>query len=223
MKIHVISDVHNEFHRTSNAWHIPTVKADAIIVAGDIDTRIGNLYNYFKRLKETYKYVIYIAGNHEYYAHADLKEYIPRVEDLDGVYFLQNEGLLLDGVKFYGGTMWTSVPIRELNDEYLIKNIDHSLVLNKEFVDNFEDCHVCISHHVPSLKLVDMKYRYGAAEHYNKYYFADNVEHLFDRMDYWIFGHSHISCNRKIGETIFISNPLGYKHEINHNFNKELR
>ena len=132
MKIAVTSDVHLEFgdldlHNDENA--------DLLILGGDIlvaedvknfsyvDEQImaatpsmlarGERYrNFLKRCSERFPQVILIMGNHEHY-HGDYAETanIIRtvVSEFSNIHFLDKEWRIINGILFYGGTLWTDM------------------------------------------------------------------------------------------------------------------
>ena len=132
MKIAITSDVHLEFgdldlHNDENA--------DVLILGGDIfvaddcknfglvDEQImaatpsmlarGERYrNFLKRCSERFKFVILIMGNHEHY-HGDYAQTANIIHTLVGefsnIHFLDKEWRIINGVLFFGGTLWTDM------------------------------------------------------------------------------------------------------------------
>jgi Icc-related predicted phosphoesterase len=113
MEIREISDVHNEFQVLS----LPVSQADSertLILAGDIDAaqNAERNVNWINEYASFFKHVIYIFGNHEFY-HGDHDQVIDfyknRATWKNNVHVLNHEALELDGVVFWGGTLWTSL------------------------------------------------------------------------------------------------------------------
>ena len=132
MKIAVTSDVHLEFgdldlHNDENA--------DLLILGGDIfvaediknfstiDDQImaatpsmlarGERYREFlKRCSERFPQVILIMGNHEHY-HGDYAQTANVIRTLVGefgnIHFLDKEWRIINGILFFGGTLWTDM------------------------------------------------------------------------------------------------------------------
>jgi len=141
MKINLISDIH------LNCEDLVLPGGDLLIVAGDA-FEIGHfrlaentgrnvfLVDRYKRFINEefakYKRVIYICGNHEHYHgyydtnHEKLQSLLP-----NNVHYLENQSVEIDGVHFWGATMWTDCHGRNpltmetvqngLNDFRLIK------------------------------------------------------------------------------------------------------
>lgn len=133
MKIAVCSDLHLEFgdldlHNEEGA--------DLLILGGDIfvadDLRgfseddSGNIiaksltvtaraeryYNFVVRCAERFPQVILIMGNHEHY-HGDYAKTAGIIQgtfgDLHNLHFLDKAWRIINGVLFYGGTLWTDM------------------------------------------------------------------------------------------------------------------
>lgn len=128
MKIAVCSDIHLEFgdldlHNNENA--------DVLILGGDIfvadDLRSSGAvipanervleraqrYNDFiVRCSQRFKQVILIMGNHEHY-HGDFAASYGIIKgsfgDLHNVHVLDKEWRIINGVLFFGGTLWTDM------------------------------------------------------------------------------------------------------------------
>jgi predicted phosphodiesterase len=106
MKVHILSDLHNEF-----APHHPdpvaVAAADVIVLAGDIDQGTKGLT--WAREAFPNHEIVYVAGNHEFYHHhwnqllVDMRS---KAETL-GIHFLENQAATIGGVRFLGTTLWT--------------------------------------------------------------------------------------------------------------------
>jgi len=132
MKIAVCSDLHLEF---GDLDFNNDENADVLILGGDIfvaedvknfsyvDEQImaatpsmlargERYYNFLKRCSERFKFVILIMGNHEHY-HGDYAETASVIHTLIGgfsnVHFLDKEWRIINGVLFFGGTLWTDM------------------------------------------------------------------------------------------------------------------
>lgn len=133
MKIAICSDLHLEF---GDLDLVNDNDADVLILGGDIfvadDLRgfsaddSGNLVakslsvtakaerynNFVVRCSERFQHVILIMGNHEHY-HGDYAQTAKIIRgtwgDLHNVHFLDNEWRIINGVLFYGGTLWTDM------------------------------------------------------------------------------------------------------------------
>ena len=128
MKIAVCSDLHLEF---GDLDLTNDNDADVLILGGDIfvaddltangtvvpvtasvQARAERYNNFVVRCSERFPQVILIMGNHEHY-HGDYADTANIIRgtfgDLHNVHFLDKEWRIIDGVLFYGGTLWTDM------------------------------------------------------------------------------------------------------------------
>ncbi len=143
MKLHILSDLHNEFLRNSknlfqHRWDgsIPDTDADIIVLAGDIDTGIQVAEWAIDESERLGKHIIYVLGNHEFYHHeyGALREKIKLLCEDKNVHCLDPGSYVLDDVRFVGATLWTdyeadvSTP-RDLAMLYVNKALsDHQVI-----------------------------------------------------------------------------------------------
>ena len=119
MKINLVSDLH------INVQDITLPGGDVLIVAGDTleiahirlaehtgrNVFLADRYRRFITEEfAKYRHVIYICGNHEYY-HGFFDTEPERLQAIlpDNVHYLENQSVEIDGVHFWGGTMWTNM------------------------------------------------------------------------------------------------------------------
>jgi Icc-related predicted phosphoesterase len=128
MKVAYCSDLHLEFGDRS--FTLPD--ADVLIIAGDIclgddlyDTHIADQSEYtkqfFRDVSEKYADVLYIPGNHEYYAgiyddgHSNMDQIDSNMGDffykngLHNITYGQTINKVIGDVKFVGATLWTDI------------------------------------------------------------------------------------------------------------------
>lgn len=137
MKIAVCSDLHLEFgdlHLSNDEGADVLVLSGDILVAKDLesldpilaDSRRGEkakmYFEFIRRCCEEFKMVLYVAGNHEHY-HGDyaetfklLRKYLP----FNNLMILDKESVRIDGVIFFGGTLWTDMNKEDPNTMYSI-------------------------------------------------------------------------------------------------------
>lgn len=262
MKIAITSDVHLEFgdldlHNEENA--------DVLILGGDIlianelkgfikdengfivaasqsvRGRAERYVNFVTRCAERFKHVILIMGNHEHY-HGDFAESANLIRgtfgDLHNVHFLDKEWRIINGVLFYGGTLWTDMNGEDpdtmhrirfmMNDFNCVKNItgDGKTVFMPE--DAVEDhfafrrglddvlalhpnmTTVVVGHHAPSK--VSTHPRYKNETLMNGAYSTNLDNYILDRrqIKLWTHGHTHEDFDYMIGTTRVVCNPRGY-------------
>jgi hypothetical protein len=108
MKLHVLSDLHLEFDARHPPWAPPATGADVVILAGDIHNGTGGIDWAEQAFAGTP--VIYVPGNHEFYGmrHGPaLTRLKARAVQSPNVRVLDEDELLIDGVRFLGATLWT--------------------------------------------------------------------------------------------------------------------
>ena len=108
MKIQLLSDLHLEHSHRHPPLDLPATEAHVVVLAGDID----NGTQAIDWAEKTFpgKTVLYVPGNHEYYD-AELQTAAralrARARLSRNVQLLDNDELILDGVRFLGSTLWT--------------------------------------------------------------------------------------------------------------------
>lgn len=101
MKLNILSDL----HLSQGALELPENDADLVILAGDI-ARPAQAFAWAAGFA---KPVLYVPGNHEFYkssipgALAELK----RLCVGSNISILDNDAVVIDGVRFLGTTLWT--------------------------------------------------------------------------------------------------------------------
>lgn len=259
MRIQIVSDLHLE-----HCHDIPDIKnndADVLVLAGDIvgvpdlmptHPAVGRMIQFFTLASQRFKHVIYVAGNHEHYAskfnetHDIIREFLTPCRNVS---FLENEHIEIEGVAFFGATLWTDLnsgdPVTSkfvqegLNDYNLIVDrhgkkitpIDtfathlRSRVALKEFLKTVKKC-VVITHHAPSFHSIHPRYRDEPWMNYGFYSEFEPYIKSNPQIALWIHGHVHDSFDYKIGETRVVCNPRGYPRPVfglfeNYNFDEK--
>ena len=211
----VASDLHIEYNEESDSpdpLKYITPSADTLILGGDI----GSLYRhqqlsfFLKELGNHFGVIIYVPGNHEWYAPANgdpiplriLEERMESIENsIENLYILNGSSVRFGNVCITGATLWTNpdcgvppfiVRIPELRtSEYrrrhfqdlrYIKNmIEHCRCKNYKLV--------VVTHHPPSFAVMqanDKRKKFRSL-------YATDLEHLLkkDNVNTWISGHVH--------------------------------
>jgi len=244
MKVKLISDLHLEFSQFSITYD----NEDILIIAGDISPYINMSLNFVKNYLNKYPntIVLYILGNHDYYGRS-IQETNTFWESivLDNFYYIQNQSIVIDGIRFFGSTLWTdmdnfnsntvNIAKKIINDYHLIKGPTiksnflplHSYKIHNESkmelikcLDESKEPVVVITHHLPSYKSIADKYKHLPANGS----FASNLDDLVERAYMFFHGHTHTSFDYHIGNTRVICNPRGYcdRSPENKNFDPHL-
>lgn len=234
MKIITYSDLHFEFGAD---FTLPDYNADVMILAGDICV-LRNIDPLDKLLAQWNKPALYIMGNHEYYTHKPISEGNAKLRAwlnsmYPNVHLLLDESIVIEGVNFFGGTMWTNfmdgdrkaitAAENSMNDFRFIRNDDgtdytavDSIALHNAFVEKliswFETPlvgeRVVITHHAPVIN-PKAKYRKSPlAPAFNSLNMVPVIEKYQPAL--WVYGHTHECDCQTIGRTKIISNQRGY-------------
>lgn len=237
MKIHVLSDLHNEFSK----YHIQVKDADVIVLAGDISVGTRGVDYAKELLKETSSKVIYIMGNHEAYRcnldtlRRQIRELCAPIEgEEQRLFFMDGDQAIIDGVRFWGCTLWTDFKLfgeskrfeclaeaRWLNDFRCIKVGNGDTFRPRDSADLFEQYVDWLTKKLDQPfvgKNVVVTHHLPSFESVVTRYkddllsacFASNLDHLFGKIDLWIHGHTHDSLDYVKAGTRVICNPRGY-------------
>ncbi len=235
MKIITYSDLHLEFG--TNFQPPADSNADLMILAGDIIT-FRDFEPLGRFLDGWNKPVLYVTGNHEYYTqqpmdagdcafHDWLKEYYPNVT------VLQDEAIEIDGVHFFGGTMWTDfagadrramITAHQQMNDYRLIILPNGQQLTPADTITFHQIFVCnlmawleqglsgprivITHNAP---VVNPNTQFGNSPLTPAFNALDMKEIIEKHQpDLWVYGHTHECDDQTIGKTRIISNQLGY-------------
>jgi predicted phosphodiesterase len=233
MKLHILSDLHLEF----SSFTPPATDADVVVLAGDIWKGSAGI----DWARETFpdKWILYIAGNHEFYGR-------PRLETLAklriaarecGVHFLDDAAVVIDGVRFLGATLWTDFRLfgdeakpmamaegqRGLNDFRVIYDgrsgtfspsdsirlHEKSLAWLKAQLEEPFDGKTVVVTH-------HLPSQRSVAERFKgsvlSACFASNLDYLMGNppVNLWIHGHTHDSFDYEVLGTRVLCNPRGY-------------
>jgi Icc-related predicted phosphoesterase len=233
MKLHLLSDLHFEFDRD---WLAPSVEADVLVLAGDIEPGTAGL----ARFAEHAGPIIYVPGNHEYYGgqldavNVELRD----AANSSGIHLLDNDELVLDGVRFLGSTLWTDFRLdgeevvaqafaaarKYVTDFRCIRlsarewlTPEDTVLLHEQAVrwlqaklaEPFSGSTVVITHHAPHPKSVHARWKASPVNPA----FASDLTRLMGRAPVWIHGHMHDSFDYTVQGTRIICNPKGYRTE----------
>jgi predicted phosphodiesterase len=237
VRLHVVSDLHVEFA----AFEPPPVDADVLVLAGDVG--LGTAGVRLARSWAAGRPVLFVAGNHEFYRHAlpALTGELRAAAAGSAVHVLENDELVLDGVRFLGCTLWSdflaagpaemersmAVCTRLLNDYAVITHSEEERPLRpadtcalhaesrrwleERLADGHDGPTVVVTHHAPLVRHPPTNPLHRALAGA----FASDLTALMgsDRVDLWIYGHLHRAADLEVAGTRLVSNPRGYPHE----------
>lgn len=242
MKIRLVSDLHLEFPQAEIDLQ-NNDGTDVLILGGDITTAAyfdgqpKKLMEFFQSCADRFPHVLYIMGNHEAYGR-DLLEterfLRSNVEVFPNFHFLEGEAVVIDGVPFFGATLWTdlnggdqyvrkavgrgmndyrriTLNRKKLTPEDTIRIHANTLANIKRFLARWKNQKVVIcTHHSPCLDSIHPRFK---GDPLNFGYSSNLAPMIRDHPNIalWSHGHTHDSFDYNVGETRIVCNPAGYQ------------
>lgn len=221
------------------------------ILAGDIWTdrkfllrKYEDGQSWMAKLAQRFKYVVFVLGNHDCwgtnltYEHDKIKQEL-EAQGLTNCFILEKTSLVLDQVKFVGGTLWTDYNRCDpmilgaargtmVKDHHYIKvGPGYSYVQpmhfyeihmnTKKFIfnnvkrDDPDQKIVVVSHMAPTPKSIDRRFINSWRD--NFYYYSDLEKRILadgQEIDLWFHGHTHAFADYNVGNVRVVCNPRGY-------------
>lgn len=245
MKIQYMSDLHLEFQ--DNGRYLKNnglpVTGDVLVLAGDIfylRDRIAPMTKFWKWASNNYRQVLIVPGNHEYYNYCDVMEYGLQWSWMfkKNVGYYQNQVICIDDTDFVLTTLWSQI---NPSDEYFVwkgMNDFRQIRFNGKLlqVEEFNHMHkVCIdfirksveestakhivvvTHHLPTFQIIAPAQKNSILNSAFASEYGDMINN--NRINAWIYGHSHTNIDVEIGNTKVLSNQMGYVFENEHLMN----
>ena len=230
MRIHVLSDLHIEIA----AYQPHSVECDVVVLAGDIGNQVRGIE--WARHIWPDKIILYVPGNHEFYRRerTETLQQMRVVARELGVHLLDNNEVVIAGVRFLGSTLWTDFNLfgeelkksamaegkkylndfRLIGERYRVFTPARSAQLHKtsrkwltaKLQQSFPGKTVVITHHLPSAQSVAERYKTILTSAC----FASNLDDLLGASALWIHGHTHDSFDYVSHGTRVVCNPRGY-------------
>ena len=235
MKIAIASDLHVEGREL---LRLP--ETDLAIIAGDWANGMTIQREGYSSL-ECNAPIAYVAGNHDYYG-LDIDvapTALRKAAEASGLIFLDRDRVEIGGWTILGCTLWTDFALHrepgqsKMNCLSLIS--DFRLItcggkfvtpeqIQELFWRDFEWLHnelkqcdpkntIVVTHFGPHPSCTHEFYKVPEWRACNPYFTSDTglVERYQPSL--WIFGHTHMACDKLIGRTRLICNPRGYLRE----------
>jgi Icc-related predicted phosphoesterase len=244
MKLHLLSDLHIEF----GFWPYPAIDADVVVLAGDIHVGTKGVEWALEQIKG--KPVLYVLGNHEYYRQTYPK-LVSKIKELakgTHVQVLENDVTTIDGVNFFGCTLWTDFAlqgdprvagyqcmqvmndfkkIRRMPNYSKMRSLDlatiHQTSLNwlaAQLSEHQGQKNVVISHHGPHINSLP---EYRRDEMISSAYVSNLTRFINKHQpNLWLHGHVHHACDHRVGDCRVVCNPKGYPGKIAAGFAADL-
>ncbi|MFD2192039.1 metallophosphoesterase [Pistricoccus aurantiacus] len=240
MRLQILSDLHLEHF--DEGRDIPREAVDAVVLAGDIHSAEFGLEWAAAHFSDVP--ILYVPGNHEYYGGqiAELRSRMRATANRLGIYLLDNDALVLGGMRFLGTTLWSDFCLYDGLPEHDRERMyakalafmpDFSIIeepVGEVFTPEASqalhrqarqwlETELAKPHDGPTLVI---SHHAPLAECIPTQYqgdplspaFASPLEALMGKMDIWIHGHVHEPVNLEIAGTRVIANPGGYPDEF---------
>jgi predicted phosphodiesterase len=241
MRLQIASDLH--LHRDDGAsgryGPLRYVESDALLLAGDID-RVDRVSARFEHWPCQ---VLYVRGNHDsYFTPYELAIRDAAAQSKDGRFrLLEREVVNFSGVRILGCCLWTSFDLfgrvedalllaRWAGPDYrLIYRSDKTLFspedarrehfcsvewLRRSLAVPFHGKTVVVTHHAPHLRSLDRRFGRNRMDSA----FASDLSSLMRTVNIWVHGHTHVSCDYKVGRCRVVCNPAGNPAHPNPHF-----
>jgi predicted phosphodiesterase len=234
LKLNVLSDLHLSF----GPPEAPDNDADVVVLAGDV-ARPPEAIAWAQTLG---KPALYVPGNHEFYG-GSLRGTIDALHRLSAgtnVRILDDEAIVIDGVRFIGSTLWTDFLLfgdtakrahamheaqRFMRDFSRIRLTDDDVspFTPDDAAERFRVHARFIAEQLDqataSTTVVVTHHAPSTRSIHPRYAgslmnacFVSNAEHLLDgsRVALWVHGHTHDSFDYEVNGTRVVCNPRGY-------------
>lgn len=240
MKLWLFSDLHLEVADLRAPLAIPD--ADVCVVAGDLCRAPANGIHWLAENIAHAMPCVYVAGNHEFYKNSireGLEDGCAAAARFNNVHFLENQSVVIDGVRFLGATLWTDYRIEgspELAMRYARERMnDYKQIaaqrnpwqrflpqtayrMHQDSKRSIETSlksdpipTVVVTHHLPHANSIPARFK---GDLLNAAYASDLSQIIEEQQPtLWIHGHTHDSCDYHVGATRVVCNPRGYEDE----------
>jgi len=239
--LRVILNILSDLHLSLSLLKIPENDADVVILAGDV-ARPKEAVSWASGFA---KPVLYVAGNHEFYG-GSIRGTVSEMKQLcagTSIYVLDDEELVVQGVRFLGTTLWTDFNLFG-EGEKRVAAIQEALAFMRDF-SRIRTGEAMATMFTPTDSAALFKVHAGwleckLAERYPgptvvithhapsrksihprfsdsllNACFVSDAERLVDgsRVRLWIHGHTHDSFDYFLNGTRVVCNPRGYARD----------
>ncbi len=240
MRVQYCSDLHLEFPDNNTYLRNNPIKisGDVLILAGDIALLTGDYLNdpFINFISSRYKEVFWLPGNHEFY-YKNINDFnkVIEIKIRENVRVINNSCFILDDVRFVFSTLWSRISTdKRFKIEQGVSDF-HCIEKNgrKFNASDFNELHdfglnflyktletkyprtVVVTHHVPSIQCNSLAHKKSPL---NDAFCVDLTDFIKEcGANFWVYGHSHHNMKPLyIGDTILLTNQLGYVHINEH-------
>lgn len=253
MKALVFSDLHLGHADLNYPLEVPP-GVEVAILAGDILAPVSSSLKWiFDHVVSLGIQVIFVAGNHEHYGFVIQQSMGDgrRVRDqYPGLHWLENEAMVINGVRFVGATMWTDYDLYQhqrlsmktaslaMTDHHLIFTIDEEGRRGRFLPEDALEIHAASREWLeqelskpfdgPTVVVTHHTphprsiHRRFSGDSLNPAFTSD-LSAIIERYHpkLWIHGHTHDSFDYRVGNTRVVCNPRGYAKRMLRGFDVE--
>ncbi len=221
------------------AAHPLEVTGDILLIAGDtayLDLPESgkdsySMFDFWDWASRNYRQVIVCFGNHDFYGYYDIATmpdgYCKTIRPNVHAYY--NNVVHLADTDIIVSTLWAHIEPynaylteRNVSDFYRIKYNGHKLTaddfnaeharclafIKRAVTESKAKIKIVLTHHVPTQLCTAAEF---VGSTINGAFTVELGEYIADSgIDYWIYGHSHRNIKAQIGNTLILSNQLGY-------------
>lgn len=245
MNIQVASDFHIECFDKYDMSHFLIPSSNILILCGDIGSlyKFDQLIDFFKKISNCYKKIIYVPGNHEFYTIKEIPGIsfgllLKRLYSLESIIpnliILNRKAIIIKEYCLIGCILWSQCKETQQFPRYRVKihgfNKAKYNKYNNEDIEYIQNllkyCKskklkpIVITHYPPTNKLLNDKYKNDQFQ----YLYANNLDNLLckDTVYMWICGHVHW-CFDIISDngTRLIGNQKGKEKDNIDNYNNK--
>lgn len=218
---------------------------DVVVLAGDIHRHTHAIHWAAAKFS---KPVICIAGNHEFYGahlHGLTAELRKCAAQYDHVHLLDNDAIVIDGVRILGAVLWTDFMLFGKDRG----TIGQCLTEAKHGMYDFRQIRFLAGrwlspvdtirlHRISTAFLAEtlatpfdgptvvvthhLPSMQSVADRFKKDFlsaaFASNLDHIVAKADAWIHGHTHDSFDYRIDKCRVVCNPRGYPDRLKNRY-----
>lgn len=229
----LFSDLHLEM---STSFPMISRQEPIIVLAGDIGHITSPTFRAFiQYCSDTWDQVVFVPGNREFYSdersYSSLwNEYEAFCSTFPNVHYMDGHVAEIQGVLFFGATMWTPINPQWDDGRERIKSFEQTIACWDHlqalvaFLEKFHDHpNKVIVTHFPIVREHTTHPKYDDQPEHKKRYFSSNWLNVIPkRLLYGIktvcSGHTHHSFRLRSGSIQVISNQMGYPHEVDPEF-----
>ena len=209
-------------------------EGDCLLLAGDIVNLqcLSRFDAFWDWCSANFKETIFVPGNHDWYGTWDDEAQLVdglNLQIRSNVRCCNNATIRIGSTDFICSTLWSDVPplaaaavcsvlpdFRKINFGDQRMTVQDYVSLHKasrHFLEKAVDTStaehvVVVTHHVPSMAVVSETHKLSPI---NSGFATELGNWIADAgIDCWVYGHSHVSLEARIGQTSIVSNQLGY-------------